>query len=252
MAKAKKNARNSGAGNRSRENNVVSIDDQRNNAPRRKMKSKVEIIPRNVSQENYVLNLEDDSKKIVMAVGPAGTGKTMLGALLAVRELMAGNIERIIITRPAVGTDGEKHGFLPGGIFDKMQPWIMPILDVFGEYFTPQQIKCMIDEGVIEIVPIGFMRGRSFDNCIILADEFQNTTESQAKCVLTRVGENSRLIATGDLNQSDFANKNGLFDFMNLLENNSSKLIAVCKFGKADVERSAIVAEVLKIYDDEE
>ncbi len=234
----------------SRNENVVEIDKQRERefTPKKARKKDVQIIPRNTAQEDYVLNLEDESKKIIFAVGPAGTGKTYMGALLAVRELLAGNIERVVITRPAVGTDGEKHGFLPGDINSKMEPWLMPILDVFNDYFTPDQVKAMMADRVIEIIPIAFMRGRSLSNCLILADEFQNTTESQAKCVLTRIGEGSRLIVTGDLNQSDFTKKNGLLDFTQRLTDTGSDMVAVCKFDKSHVERSEIVSEVLRVY----
>ena len=231
--------------------NVIDLDQQRILTPKKSRKNKVEMIPRNVAQEDYVLQLEDDAKKIIFAVGSAGTGKTLLGTLLAVRELKAGNIEKIVLTRPAVGADGEKHGFLPGDLNAKMEPWLMPILDVFDEYFDKQEVKAMMDDGVIEVAPISFMRGRTFKNAIILADEFQNTTETQAKCVLTRVGVGSRLIVTGDLNQSDFSKNNGLLDFTNRLEQSGSDMIAVCKFNKTHVERSEIVTEVLGIYGEE-
>lgn len=237
---------------KSRHENVIDLDDKRKfTTPKKARKQKIEIIPRNLAQENYTINLEDDSKKIIFAVGPAGTGKTLLGTLLAVRELKAGNIEKIVLTRPAVGADGEKHGFLPGDINAKMEPWLMPILDVFDEYFDKSQIKEMMDDGVIEVAPIAFMRGRTFKNAIILADEFQNTTETQAKCVLTRIGEGSRLIVTGDLNQSDFSKANGLLDFTTRLEQAGSDSIAVCRFDRTHVERSAVVSEVLAVYGDE-
>jgi phosphate starvation-inducible PhoH-like protein len=248
MSKPRKRNKNTQA------ENVVHIRDVTKTAPtsRRGKKSEVSIIPRNTAQENYVINLEDDDKKVVFAVGPAGTGKSYLCTLFAIRELKAGNIEKIILTRPAVGADGEKHGFLPGNIEAKMEPWLLPILDIFEEYYEPQEIKGMMDDGTIHIAPIAFMRGRSLKNAIILADEFQNTTETQAKCVLTRVGEGSRLFVTGDLNQSDFAKRNGLLDFCTRLEANASDMISVCKFERKHVERSAIVAEVLRVYGDDE
>ena len=247
-----KKTKNRDSRRKSRHENVIDLEDKRKfTTPKRNRKQKVEIIPRNLAQEEYTIALEDDSKKIIFAVGSAGTGKTLLGTLLAIRELKAGNIERIILTRPAVGADGEKHGFLPGDLNAKMEPWLMPILDVFDEYFEKHEVKAMMEDGVIEVAPIGFMRGRTFKNAIILADEFQNTTETQAKCVLTRIGVGSRLIVTGDLNQSDFAKNNGLLDFTRRLETQGSDMIAVCRFDKSHVERSEIVSEVLGIYGEE-
>lgn len=247
MSKPRKNSKK-----RHNQENVVDLNEKRQDKVFKKSrKQTVEMIPRNVAQEDYVLNLENEDKKIIFAVGSAGTGKTLLGTLLAVRELKAGNIEKIVLTRPAVGADGEKHGFLPGDLNAKMEPWLMPILDVFDEYFEKQDVKAMMDDGVIEVAPISFMRGRTFKNAIILADEFQNTTETQAKCVLTRIGVGSRLIVTGDLNQSDFAKNNGLLDFTNRLEESGSDMIAVCRFDKSHVERSEIVTEVLGIYGEE-
>lgn len=228
---------------------VVNITERQ--VPTRRRKQDVRLVPRNIAQEDYIINLEDDDKKIVFAVGSAGTGKTLLATMMAVKELMDGNVDRIVITRPAVGTDGEKHGFLPGDINAKMEPWLMPILDVFAEYYSQFEIKAMMDDKVIEVAPIAFMRGRTFHNSIILADEFQGTTETQAKCILTRIGEGSRLFVTGDLNQSDFSKKNGLLDIINRLEGHKSKSIAVCKFNKDHVERSQIVAEILGIYGEE-
>ena len=164
----------------------------------------VVMIPKNLRQEDYIAMLDENSKHIVFAMGPAGTGKTLLGVLAAIRDLRSGKCEKIIVTRPAVSVD-EQHGFLPGTLVEKMAPWTRPIFDVFEEYWSPQQIEAMITDGVIEIAPLAYMRGRTFKNCYIIADEMQNATPSQMKMLLTRIGTGSRIVVTGELNQHDRA-----------------------------------------------
>ena len=209
---------------------------------------KVEILPKNMRQEDYLALLEDPRKNIVFAIGPAGTGKTLLACLLAIRELKAGRIEKIVITRPAVSVD-EQHGFLPGTLIEKMAPWTRPIFDVFEQFWAPKYIENMIEENVIEVAPLAYMRGRTFEKSIILADEMQNATPSQMKMLLTRIGNNSRIFCTGDLNQHDRGfEANGLKDFVGRLEKTNSKMIGVVEFEQRDVERHPAVAEVLKIY----
>jgi len=215
---------------------------------RKERQKQVQILPKNLRQEDYLALLENDKKPIVFAIGPAGTGKTLLACLLAVRELKAGRIEKIIITRPAVSVD-EQHGFLPGTLIEKMQPWTRPIFDVFEQYWAPKYIENMIEENVIEVAPLAYMRGRTFENAIILADEMQNATPSQMKMLLTRIGNNSRIFVTGDLAQHDRGYEaNGLKDFTTKLQSTSSKMIGVVEFEQRDVERHPAVAEVLKIY----
>lgn len=209
---------------------------------------KVEILPKNMRQEDYLALLEDPRKNIVFAIGPAGTGKTLLACLLAIRELKAGRIEKIVITRPAVSVD-EQHGFLPGTLIEKMAPWTRPIFDVFEQFWAPKYIENMIEENVIEVAPLAYMRGRTFEKSIILADEMQNATPSQMKMLLTRIGNGSRIFCTGDLAQHDRGfEANGLKDFVNRLESANSKMIGVVEFEQRDVERHPAVAEVLKIY----
>ena len=214
-------------------------------------KTRVEIIPRNEVQEEYYRYLNDNSKKIVFAVGPAGTGKTLLATLQAIKELKDGNISKIIITRPAVEAD-EKHGFLPGDLNKKMEPWTRPIFDVFEEYYSPKDIQKMIGEGVIEICPLAYMRGRNFKNAFIILDECQNTTPSQLKMALTRICDDSRMIITGDEKQSDQRRLNGLTDFVQKLSACPKSSIAKVTFLKKHIERSAIVQDIVDIYGDEE
>ena len=213
-----------------------------------KKKQHVQLIPRSINQEEYITNLLDDSKLIVFATGPAGTGKTMLAVLAAIKAFKQGKVEKIIVTRPAVGVDDEQHGFLPGDLNQKMAPWTRPIFDVLEEYYSPKTIKTFIDDGVIEISPLAYMRGRNFHNAYIIADEVQNTTENQMKMLLTRLGEGSKLLLTGDLEQTDIIKKNGLIQFIALLAQRNSDLISYTHFDKSDVQRSEAVREVLRIY----
>jgi phosphate starvation-inducible PhoH-like protein len=213
-------------------------------------KQQVNIIPRNLSQENYLELLKNPRKYIVFAIGPAGTGKTMLAVQMAIKLFKEGSISKIVVTRPAVSVD-EDHGFLPGTLNQKMEPWTRPIFDVFEEYYHPKEIAEMLEDGVIEISPLAYMRGRTFKNAFVIADEMQNATPSQMKMLLTRIGDNSRMIVTGDLNQADRPKENGLLEFCNLYgEGGDFRMIAMAKFETKDVERHPVVREVLKIYKD--
>ena len=225
--------------------------DQNDPRSTRRAKKKVQILPRNMHQEDYVDHLHDQSKYVVFAMGPAGCGKTLLATQYAIHGLQTGEFQKIIITRPAVSVD-EQHGFLPGSLIEKMQPWVMPILDVLKEHYDPAQVERMVMDEVVEIAPLAYMRGRTFKNAIILFDEAQNATPSQMKMVLTRIGEGSRMIITGDLKQHDrgFEN-NGMKDFVERLRSRGSKSIAICDFEAGDVERHPVIEEILNIYGDE-
>jgi phosphate starvation-inducible PhoH-like protein len=217
-----------------------------------KRTQEVSIIPRNLNQENYIELLKNPRLYIVFAIGPAGTGKTMLAVQMAIKQLKEGVIRKIIVTRPAVSVD-EEHGFLPGTLNQKMEPWTRPIFDVFEEYYHPREIQNMIEDGVIEIAPLAMMRGRTFKNSFIIADECQNTSASQMKMLLTRIGENSRMVVTGDLNQADRPKENGLLEFCNLYNKGGEyRMIAMARFDIKDVERHPVVKEILKIYKEED
>ncbi len=223
-------------------------DDMLGVEDRRKPRKRIELLPRNVAQEDYIDALLDESKHIVFAMGPAGTGKTMLAAQFALKGLVDGDFEKIVITRPAVSVD-EQHGFLPGTLLQKMEPWVMPILDVFTEHFSPQIVQRMMMDGVIEIAPLAYMRGRTFKNAIVIADEMQNSTVSQTKMVLTRIGEGSRMIVTGDIRQHDRGYEtNGLKDFVARLRERGSDAIEIIEFSAEDVERHPVIEEVLALY----
>ena len=214
-------------------------------------KQNVTILPRNKNQEQYVLKLLDESKDIVFGVGPAGTGKTLLAVQVAVKMFKEGKIDRIVVTRPAVSAD-EDLGFLPGTLEQKMAPWTRPIFDVLREYFDARQIEGMIEEGIIEIAPLAYMRGRTFKDAFILADEMQNATPNQMKMLLTRLGEGSMMAVTGDLAQADRLKENGLIDFTKLLESaKNTEHLDVVHFEQGDIERHNAVKEVLQIYGDD-
>jgi phosphate starvation-inducible PhoH-like protein len=211
---------------------------------------RVEMLPRNTAQETYIEALLE--KRMVFAVGPAGTGKTLLAVLRAIKALREQEVTKIILTRPAVSVD-EKHGFLPGDLNAKMEPWTRPIFDVFEEYYGLQETKRMLDEGTIEIAPLGFMRGRTFKYAYIIADEMQNATPDQTKMLLTRIGDGSSMVITGDLKQHDRGfEKNGLKDFLEKLASYRTRSMAVCIFQRCHIERDPLVAEVLDVYGEDE
>ena len=177
----------------------------------------VQIIPRNLKQEEYLELLNDASKLIVFSTGPAGTGKTLFAMLAGIRALREKKISKLILTRPAVGVEGESHGFLPGDLNAKMEPWTRPLFDVIMEYFDTRTIAKMLEDRTIEISPLAFMRGRTFKNAWIIADEMQNATPGQMKMLLTRIGDGSKIVVTGDIAQTDTREgENGLLDFKRL------------------------------------
>lgn len=204
--------------------------------------------PKNRHQEEYVSLLKNKDKKIVVATGPAGTGKTLFATEFGVKNFLLGTYEKLIFTRPSVSVD-EDLGFLPGTLEEKMAPWVRPIYDVLYNYISPKEVVLLMEEKIIEIAPLGYMRGRTFKNAWIVADEMQNSTMSQMKMLLTRLGENSRLVITGDLDQHDRANEmNGLEDFLNKFRGKRSTSITSYEFQKSDIQREEVVREVLDIY----
>jgi phosphate starvation-inducible PhoH-like protein len=226
--------------------NVIEFDQNRKNTPRN-----IELRPKTRNQEQLVLNLLDPGQHIVLASGPAGTGKTYLAMLAAIKALRSGQCERIVLTRPAIGVEDERHGFLPGDLISKMEPWTRPLLDVLRDYYSPRDIAAMMEEQTIEISPLAYMRGRTFKNAWIVADEMQNATPGQMKMLLSRIGENSKIVVTGDIEQADRSGKdNGLLDIVQRLESRGGDGIAVCNLGKRDIQRHPIIDTVLSLYAD--
>lgn len=226
------------------ENNVVSLNTFYHK------KRQVHLLPKTLNQETYINLLTDPSKTIVFATGPAGTGKTMLAMLAGIKALKEGVITKIVLTRPAVGVDDEKHGFLPGDLNQKMEPWTRPLFDVLAEYYDKKEIARMLDEQIIEISPLAYMRGRTFKNAWIIADEMQNATPNQMKMLLTRLGENSKMVVTGDTRQADRKDPdNGLLDFKALVDSyKHCQYVAGAELTGKDIQRHPAVIEVLKIY----
>ena len=211
----------------------------------------IDIVPRTRNQERLVLALQDADLPIVITAGPAGTGKTYLAMLAAVKAFRAGDVDRIVLTRPAVGVEDEKNGFLPGDLNQKMDPWVRPLTDILREYYRPQDIAAMIEEQKIEIAPLAFMRGRTLKNAYVVADEMQNATPNQCKMLMTRIGKDSKIVITGDIEQADrIRGNNGLADLCQKLSEGGVKGIAVCNLDNRDIQRHAIIDSVLRLYSD--
>jgi phosphate starvation-inducible PhoH-like protein len=204
--------------------------------------------PKNASQAQYIQKLNNSNKKIVVATGVAGTGKTLFATEIAVKFLLSNKTERIIFTRPNVCVD-EDLGYLPGTLEDKLAPYVRPIYDILYRFFTPDEVTKMLQDKIFEIAPLGFMRGRTFKNTWIIADEMQNATISQMKMLLTRIGEGSRMVITGDLDQCDLRrDASGLTDFLQKLQRCRSESISSIEFDTGDIQREPVVKEVLEIY----
>ena len=209
-------------------------------------------IPKTKNQQLYVNYLQEHNKKLIIANGPAGCGKTLFACKEAIKLFEKRKIEKIILTRPTVHIDEEAFGFLPGTLNEKMDPWLKPFFDVFLYYYNQKEIDNLLYNNNIEICPITYMRGRTFHNSFVISDEMQNSSPHQMKTLLTRMGENSKLIILGDTSQSDLTFKNGLEDILNKLKIYNSKIITHIYFNNTDVMRSKLTKEILRIYDNDE
>lgn len=204
--------------------------------------------PKNDSQTRYSHLLRNKAKKIVVANGPAGTGKTLFATEYGIRNFFTHQYEKIVFTRPSVSVD-EDLGYLPGTLEEKMAPWVRPIYDILYRFLSSKEVTYLMEEKIIEIAPLGYMRGRTFEKTWIVADEMQNCTVSQMKMLLTRLGQNSKLVITGDLDQHDNVSEiNGLEDFLERMKGRRSSSISSFEFDKEDIQREKVVKEVLDIY----
>ena len=203
------------------------------------------VIARSEKQSEYIKALKEN--EIVISLGPAGTGKSFLAVSVAVTLLMEKKIERVILSRPAVEA-GEKLGFLPGDMKEKVDPYLRPLYDALYELFGADKINKKIESGEIEIAPLAFMRGRTLKNCFAILDEAQNATETQIKMFLTRIGENSKLVVNGDPSQIDLINKSqsGLIKSKKLLKNLNE--IKIIEFDHNDVVRHPLVSKIIRAY----
>ena len=203
------------------------------------------VIPKSKKQKEYVRSLK--TSQIVMSLGPAGTGKTYLAVAVALSMLLEKKVERIILSRPAVEA-GERLGFLPGDMKDKIDPYLRPLYDSLYDLLDYDKIQRKIESGAIEIAPLAFMRGRTLKNSFAILDEAQNATEIQIKMFLTRIGENSKLVVNGDPSQVDLPNKNqsGLIKSQAILK--GIKEISVINFDHQDVMRHPLVTKIVEAY----
>lgn len=206
------------------------------------------IVPKNISQKHYLRYIQKDD--IVFGIGPAGTGKTYLAVAAALASLQDRKVEKIILTRPAVEA-GEALGFLPGDLTEKLQPYLRPLYDAMYDMIGPEEAAKLVEKRVVEIAPLAYMRGRTLSNAYIILDEAQNTTPEQMMMFLTRLGENSRMIITGDITQIDLPRnkKSGLRDALNVLEKVEG--IKLFYFDKSDVIRHPLVAKIVEAYEAE-
>ena len=204
------------------------------------------ISPRSPTQAAYIRAI--DETELVFGLGPAGTGKTYLAVAKAVEKLIGGEVDRIILSRPAVEA-GEQLGFLPGDMREKVDPYLRPIYDALHDMLPTQQVAKRMERGEIEVAPLAFMRGRTLANAFVILDEAQNTSAVQMKMFLTRLGENSRMVVTGDLSQVDLprGTRSGLREAVDILEGNET--IAVVRFTDSDVVRHPLVARIVRAYE---
>ncbi|MDD4000084.1 MAG: PhoH family protein [Bacilli bacterium] len=207
------------------------------------------IYPKTFHQKLYVSALEKHD--ITFAVGPAGTGKTYLGVLYAVSKLKNGEVKKIVLTRPVVET-GEKLGYLPGDVKEKIDPYLVPLYDSLNEALGKENVDRLIEKGIVEIAPLAYMRGRTIDGAIIILDEAQNSSQMQMKMFLTRLGYGSKMIITGDITQIDLPNRNasGLIQALSILE--AIDGIKVCRFDSNDVMRHPLVQKIIERYENNE
>lgn len=212
----------------------------------------IDIVPKTKNQQVALDMLRNKDRSIVLFTGPAGTGKTYMACRFAMEALSNQDIEKVVITRPTIGV-GEELGYLPGSLEDKMHPWVIPIVDTFNESIGKKATKELQYLGLLEISPLAYMRGRTFKRSIVILDEAQNTTASQMKMVLSRIGEESRIIVCGDEDQSDLVEDiNGLTDVLQRASHcQDLKYLSMVRLDQGDIQRHEAVQELIdKVYAD--
>jgi len=212
--------------------------------PKPESENKIAVRPKNLAQRSYLNEIE--THDLTFGIGPAGTGKTYLAVSTAVKALRSHQVEKIILVRPAVEA-GEKLGYLPGSLQEKVDPYMMPLYDALTDMLDGH-LDSYLQSKVIQVVPLAFMRGRTLNNAFIILDEAQNTTVEQMKMFLTRMGERSKIVVTGDLTQVDLQGReSGLAHFLNLL--NDEEEISVMRFSASDVVRHPLVQKIIGLYE---
>ena len=204
-------------------------------------------VPLTDAQEDYASAI--DRSVYTFGVGPAGTGKTYVAACKAAEHLRRGDRSRVILTRPAIEAAGEKLGFLPGTLADKFGPYMKPLMNILLEQLGSGFVECAIKNGRIQMIPMAFMRGETFKNAFIIADEMQNATQEQLKMLLTRLGQGSKMVVDGDPAQTDIGNNSGLTDAVRRMQHINR--VSVVRFAKTDIVRHDITQSVVEAYEDE-
>ena len=206
------------------------------------------VIPKSPGQLRYFDALKNYHKPIVIVSGPAGSGKTLFACQEGVERLYRKQVDRLVITRPIVTVD-EDLGYLPGSIENKMDPWTRPMFDIMDGYFSKSRIKKMVSDKIIEVSPLAYMRGRTFENCFVVADEMQNSTKNQMKTVFTRLGDDSKMVITGDVDQCDLPDGlGGLSDLLFRVDEKELEFIERVMLEGDDIHRHPAVKEVLHVY----
>jgi phosphate starvation-inducible PhoH-like protein len=224
------------------DSNTINFNPQRQRKP-------VTLVPKTINQETYILALQSRDTDVVVAGGPAGTGKTYLATLAAIQAYRNKEVSRIVICRPAVSIENEQHGFLPGDLTAKLAPWCRPVLDVLREYYAVKEIEHMLSEEIIEFASLGMVRGRTFRNTFLICDESQNTSPLQLQSLMTRIGNGSKFVINGDLEQSDRSdNECGLGDLLKRLQKTPINGVEVCGFDHRDIQRHRLVGEFINLY----
>ena len=228
--------------------NLIDLDQARAKKHRSRQQQ-VQLIPKTTNQERFILSLLDSSTDVVIATGPAGTGKTYLSTIAGIQALRNHEVDRIVLCRPSVSIEGENHGFLPGDLSSKLAPWLRPITDILRDFYSVSDIEHMLAEEIIEFASLGLIRGRTFRNTWLILDESQNATPIQLKSLLTRIGENTKIIITGDIHQSDRRTpENGLQDLITRLKNKPIPGVSVCDFHAGDIQRHRLITEFINLY----